>query len=97
MNIDVCLSPIQIPLFNISDKVVVVIDILRATSTITTALNFGAEKVIPIATIEEGIEYQKNGYIVGAERNGQKYNGFEYGNSPFEYMKNDIKERFSFN
>lgn len=88
--IDVCFTPAQIHLFDISDKIVVIIDVLRATSTINTALEFGSKKVIPVETIEEGIEYKKKGFIVGAERNGKKYEGFNFGNSPLQYME-DLK------
>lgn len=85
--IDVCFTPAQVHLFDISDKIVVVIDVLRATSTINTALEHGVKKVIPVSNIEEGIEYKNNGYVVGAERNGKKYEGFDHGNSPYEYME----------
>ena len=86
MQLDICLSPAQLSLFDLKGKTVVIIDVLRATSTINTALDHGVKEVIPVSTIEEGIEYKAKGYIVAAERGGKKYEGFDYGNSPFEYM-----------
>lgn len=85
--VDVCFSPAQVHLFDIKDKIVVVIDVLRATSTINTALDSGIKKVIPVYSIEEGLIYKEKGFKVGAERNGKKYDGFDLGNSPFEYME----------
>lgn len=89
--LDICLSPAQLSLFDLKGKIVVIIDVLRATSTINTALDNGVKEVIPVSTVEEGLEYKAKGYIAGAERGGKKYDGFDYGNSPFEYMSEDVK------
>jgi 2-phosphosulfolactate phosphatase len=89
--LDICLSPAQLSLFDLKGKVVVIIDVLRATSTINTALANGVKEVIPVSTIEEGLEYKAKGYIVGAERDGKKHEGFSYGNSPYEYMTEEVK------
>lgn len=90
-SIDVCLSPGFIRHFEIKDKVVVVIDILRATSTICTALAHGASKVIPVSSLDALKAYAGLGHILGAERDGKNVDGFEYGNSPFDYMDEGIK------
>ncbi len=92
-NIDVVLSPIMLPIFDIEDHIVVVIDILRATSTICTALHYGAKGVIPVATIPACLEHKGEGYILAAERKGSVVDGFEFGNSPFEYMDGVIKDK----
>ncbi len=89
--IDVCFSPNVYPLFHKDEAVVVVIDILRATSAITTAFFNGVEKMIPVATVEEAKEYQRKGYLAAAERNGEMVEGFDLGNSPFGYMNNKVK------
>ena len=68
-----------------------VIDIFRATSAIVTAFYNGVSKMIPVATVEEAKEYQRNGYLAAAERNGEMIEGFELGNSPFGYMNNKVK------
>ncbi|MEQ8323368.1 MAG: 2-phosphosulfolactate phosphatase [Vicingaceae bacterium] len=70
---------------------VVVVDIFRATSAICTAFHFGIEELIPVSTLEEAIAYKKEGYMVGAERNGEVVEGFDFGNSPFSYMDEKIK------
>ena len=88
--IDVCLSPYLYPIYHKDDSIVVVIDILRATSAMCTAFENGVEKIIPVATIEEASEYKKKGYLVGAERNGIALDGFDFGNSPYSYMNDKI-------
>lgn len=91
MNIEVCFTPQAYPLFHNPNSVVVVIDVLRATSAITTAFYNGVLKMIPVATVEEALEYQKNGFMVAAERNGEIVEGFDLGNSPFGYMNSKVK------
>lgn len=91
MNIEVCYSPQSYHLFHKPEAVVVVIDILRATSAITTAIYHGVSKMIPIATLIEADEYKKNGFMVAAERNGEIVEGFDLGNSPFGYMNKKVK------
>ncbi len=88
--IDVCLSPYLYPIYHKDDSIVVVIDILRATSAMCTAFENGVEKIIPVATIEEATEYKKKGYLVGAERNGIALDGFDFGNSPYSYINDKI-------
>jgi 2-phosphosulfolactate phosphatase len=68
-----------------------VIDILRATSAITTAFYNGVSKMIPVASVEEAKKYKDSGYMVAAERNGEIVEGFDLGNSPFGYMNNKVK------
>jgi len=91
MNIEVCYTPQAYHLFHKDEAIVVVIDVLRATSAIVTAFYNGVSKMVPVATVEEAREYQKNGYMAAAERNGEMIEGFELGNSPFGYMNNKVK------
>jgi 2-phosphosulfolactate phosphatase len=91
MNIEVCYTPQAYNLFHKDDAIVVVIDIFRATSAIVTAFYNGVNKMIPVATVEEAKEYQQNGFMAAAERNGEMIEGFELGNSPFGYMNNKVK------
>jgi len=85
------LSPALIHLYDISDSIVVIIDILRATSTITTALYNGARSVIPVDSISRCVETAKqiNGITAG-ERDGKIAEGLSHGNSPFEYPSDFI-------
>ena len=91
--VDVCFSPYLYPVYHKDDSIVVVIDILRATSAICTAFQYGVEKMIPVASLEEATEYKKQGYLVGAERNGIAIEGFDFGNSPYGYMTETIKNK----
>lgn len=91
MNIEVCFSPQSYHLFHNENAIVVVIDILRATSAITTAFYNGVGKMIPVATVEEARELKEKGYLVAAERNAEIVEGFDLGNSPFGYMSSKVK------
>ena len=90
-SIDVCLSPETIHLFDLKGKIVVVTDIFRATSTMTTALAHGIESIIPVSKLEDCEQYQGAEYIKAAERGGQKVEGFDFGNSPFDYVSSETK------
>ncbi len=80
------LSPALLHLYNVSNTIVVIIDVLRATSTIATALYNGAKCVIPVDSVAKCIEIGKQiEGITAGERDGQIAEGLEYGNSPFEY------------
>jgi 2-phosphosulfolactate phosphatase len=91
MNIEVCFTPQSYPLFHNPDAIVVVIDVLRASSAITTAFYSGVAKMIPVSTVEEARKYKENGYLVAAERHAEVVPGFDLGNSPFGYMNARVK------
>jgi 2-phosphosulfolactate phosphatase len=84
--IDVCLSPDLMHLYPVKDHAVVVVDILRATSCMTTALAFGIESITPFAKLDDCLSCKPHGYFTAGERDGKKVDGFDLGNSPFEYM-----------
>lgn len=84
--LEVCLSPALLHLFDVKNSIVVIIDVLRATSTICTALYNGANKVIPVATVEECVSIGRQlNAITAGERDGKIADGLLHGNSPFEY------------
>lgn len=86
-----CLSPALLQLYNARSAVVVIIDVLRATSTICTALHNGAKWIIPVDNVPKCIEWGKQIECVTAgERDGQIAEGLEHGNSPYEYSKDFI-------
>lgn len=91
--LDVCFSPALIQLHDVRESVVVVIDILRATSSMCVAFANGVKSIIPVATVEESLAFKKLGYLIGAERNGEMMEGFDLGNSPFSYMEPFVKGR----
>lgn len=84
--LEVILSPALAEQYDMEGKNVVVIDILRATSTIATALAHGANHIVPVTHEEEAMAFKQKGYLVAAERNGKMVDGFDIGNSPFSYM-----------
>lgn len=85
------LSPALLHLYDVSHATVVIIDVLRATSTIATALYSGAKCVIPVDSVAKCIELgrQIDGITAG-ERDGHIAEGLEHGNSPFEYPREFI-------
>jgi 2-phosphosulfolactate phosphatase len=86
------LSPSLLNLYEVSNSIVVIIDVLRATSTIATALYNGAKCVIPVDSVTRCMEIgrQIDGITAG-ERDGQIAEGLVYGNSPFEYPREFIE------
>jgi 2-phosphosulfolactate phosphatase len=86
------LSPALLNLYDVSNSIVVIIDVLRATSTIATALYNGARCVIPVDSVSRCIEIgrQIEGITAG-ERDGRVAEGLVHGNSPFEYPRSFIQ------
>ena len=89
--IDVCLSPPLLPLHDISEKTVVVVDILRATSSMVTAFAHGMSRIRPVAHIDECLELQRQGYLTAGERDGIKITEFDFGNSPLDYRQTSFE------
>ena len=89
--VEVCFTPGEYANYKGRFEIVVVIDVLRATSAICAAFDNGIKSIIPVPTVEEALEYQKKGFLVGAERKGQIVEGFDFGNSPYSYMKEEFK------
>src|SRR6188768_1082553 len=86
------LSPALLQLYDVSSSIVVIIDVLRATSTIATALNNGAKNIIPVETVAECIRLGKQiASITAGERDGHVAEGLVHGNSPFEYPRSFIE------
>ncbi len=100
MKIDIIISADDIKESKIKDKIVVVIDMFRATSVIITALSNGCKEVIPYLTIEETLEearkFSRENYILGGERRAIKIEGFDLSNSPLEYTKNNVENKTVF-
>jgi len=92
--LNVCLTSDLFHHYDEGNKLVLVVDILRATSVISTAFHYGISELIPVSSVEEAKQYMnKDGYLVAAERNAEPIEGIPYGNSPFQYMNDDIKNR----
>jgi 2-phosphosulfolactate phosphatase len=95
MRVEVFFTPHQIDEMSLRDKTVVVIDVLRASTTIATALCNGAKEIIPVATVESAMKIVGNLFgdvtLLGGERNGKMIEGFNLGNSPLEYIEERIR------
>jgi 2-phosphosulfolactate phosphatase len=89
--IEVCFSPLLYPSFHKDDAVVVITDVLRASSAICTAFMNGVDRIIPVATVEEALDYKQRGYLVAAERDGIKIDFADFGNSPFNFTTERVK------
>jgi 2-phosphosulfolactate phosphatase len=89
--VEVCVAPNNYYLYKEYNEIVVVIDVLRATTAICTAFDHGVESIIPVGTLELAREMKEKGHIVAAERNGEVVTGFDRGNSPFGFMDEEIK------
>ncbi len=73
----------------LTDRVAIVIDVLRATTTVTHALDEGAACVIPVASVDAArmIAHERGGSLLCGERGGIRPDGFHLGNSPAEYRR----------
>jgi 2-phosphosulfolactate phosphatase len=69
----------------------VVVDILRATSCMTTAFAHHIHSITPLAKLPDCLALKGEGYLTAGERDGKKVEGFDLGNSPFEYMDPQLK------
>lgn len=94
MKIDVVISADHIKESDLSSKAIVVIDMLRATSVMVTAIGNGAKRVIPTLTIEEAFHIKnklKEDVVLGGERQAKKIEGFDFSNSPLEFTKDKVE------
>jgi len=84
--IEVCFTPALFPYRATENNfVVVIVDILRATTAICAAFDNGVASIIPVAEIEQARELKKQGYLVASERDGKKLDFADFGNSPFNF------------
>jgi 2-phosphosulfolactate phosphatase len=88
-SVEVCFTPEDYHLYEKGNQAVVVIDVLRATSVICSALYHGVSKVIPVESLEVASEYLDKGYLVAGERNGKKIEEFALGNSPLAFISGE--------
>lgn len=93
MRIDVVGNVNELRTVDLEGRSVVVIDVLRTTSTIVTALAHHAAGVIATETVPQAKQMMVGNSIRGGERFDKKINGFEVGNSPYEYMSSDIAHK----
>jgi 2-phosphosulfolactate phosphatase len=91
-SIEVCLSPVLFPFRTTHENyIVVIVDVLRATSAFCAAFDSGAKTVIPVSGLEELLEYKNKGLLTAAERDGEKVDFADFGNSPTVFSKSDLR------
>jgi 2-phosphosulfolactate phosphatase len=95
VRVDVLLTPGEATPALVSDRVVVMLDILRASTSIVTALRAGAKAVIPFLTTEDAVrtarQYARGEVLLAGERQGLPIPGFDLSNSPREFATDRVK------
>ncbi len=89
--VEVCFSPALYKEYENKDAIVVVTDILRASSAIVTAFMNGVKRIIPVGTLNEAKMFKNRGYIVAAERDGIVRDFADFGNSPYNFNVENVK------
>ncbi len=97
MRIELFFTPNEVKEEELKNRTVLVIDVLRASTTIAYALHNGCKGIIPANSIDGAIELSKkigrDSALLCGEREGIKIEGFDLGNSPFEYESEKIKDK----
>jgi 2-phosphosulfolactate phosphatase len=95
MIIDVAFLPADIDGRDLSNTVCIVLDIFRASTSIVTALDNGCEAIFPVLSVEEGhgLAQQRGSCLLAGERHSLKLDGFDFGNSPFDFLPDKVKGR----
>ena len=97
MRIDVLLTPAEAGARSLSGRIVAVIDVLRATSTIVAAMANGARAIVPVAEIEDALRLAKthgrDNVLLCGERRSRKIEGFDLGNSPLEFTSEAVADK----
>jgi 2-phosphosulfolactate phosphatase len=95
--IDVFISSQSFQEEDLRDKTVVVIDVLRASSTMVTALDHGAKGVIPVGDMGDASKISQNldspHYLLSGEKDGVKIEGYDLGNSPLDYSADRVESK----
>ena len=95
MRLDVLLLPCELSARVRSETTAVVIDVIRATTTIVTAFRHGVRSILPVATPEEARSAQASlpAALLAGERGGKRISGFDLGNSPREFTPDVVRDR----
>jgi len=90
-SIEVCISPALFEYKTTNENyIVAIVDVLRATTAFCAAFDSGVESVIPVSGLEELLEYKNKGYLTAAERNGEKVDFADFGNSPTVFLQSSL-------
>jgi 2-phosphosulfolactate phosphatase len=93
-DVEVFLTGSSVSAEDVKGRTVVVIDVLRTSTTIVAALNHGARSVVPVADLAAGgkiaAALDPASFIMGGEKGGMPIEGYHLGNSPFEYTDDAV-------
>jgi len=95
MKIDIALLPRDVTMGDLSDKVCIVLDIFRATTSIVTSVANGCKTMVPVLSVEDALALagQIGPVLFAGERQSIKIEGFDFGNSPFEFSTDKVKDK----
>lgn len=94
MNIEVCVSPALFEYRQLkTDCLVIIIDVLRATSCFSALFDCNAKTIVPIEEIETLHEFKLKGFLTAAERGGKKVDTADFGNSPTVFLQHDFSNK----
>ena len=96
MNIEVCFTPEEYEINKYEKYTAVVIDVLRATTSIATAFSNGCRRIIPVEQVQQAFDKKNQSYpdaILAGERKGLLISGFRLGNSPLEYGRDTVQDK----
>lgn len=97
MQIDVMVTPCELTELNLGGKGAAVIDVLRSTTSMVAALEAGCRDIIPCPGVEEATKLAetlgRENVVLCGERDGNKINGFDLGNSPMEFTQPAVKNK----
>jgi len=97
MKLSVYFTAVGLKHADVAGRPVLVVDILRATTTIVTALGNGAKAVIPAETAADAIQLANNlerdDLILAGEQGAERIEGFQCGNSPLEMSAETVKDK----
>ena len=89
--LETCFSPALYKPDDHTESIVVILDVLRASSAICTAFANGAASILPVADVDEARDYKSRGYLVAAERDGFVLDFADFGNSPFNFTREKVE------
>ncbi len=92
LTVEVCFSPkLYEHKLTHDNFITVIVDILRATTSICAAMEYGVKEIIPVGGVKEAEYFKNNGHIVACERNGKILDFADIGNSASDFLKNDLQ------
>jgi 2-phosphosulfolactate phosphatase len=92
--VEICFTPKLFGDIQTTDNfIVVLVDILRATTSICAAFENGVRRIIPVATLEAARKMKEEGYLVASELDGKKLDFADFGNSAFNFTREAIGDK----